>query len=62
MDICTWVMGIAPHCAEQDAFVAIDYDTESRCYLTCSPHAHPDDVMDQVEHLVQGVYEGLATA
>jgi hypothetical protein len=55
-------MEIAQHCQERDAFVAIDYDAQNRRYLTCSPYAHPDDILDQVEHIAQGVYAGLVTA
>jgi hypothetical protein len=34
LDICPWIMEIAQHCQERDAFVAIDYDAQNRRYLT----------------------------
>jgi hypothetical protein len=62
MEICPWVMGIAQHCAARDAFVAVAYDAESHRYLTCAPYSHPDDILDQAEHIARGVYQGLVTA
>jgi hypothetical protein len=61
LDICPWVMGIGKHCEDRDAFVAVAYDADGR-YLTCAPYSHPDDILEQAEHIARGVSEGLVTA
>jgi hypothetical protein len=64
LDVCQGVMGIAQHCADRDAFVTVAYNPNdnNHRYLTCAPYSHPDDILDQAEHIINGVYEGLVTA
>jgi hypothetical protein len=64
MENCIWIMGIEPYCRAHDAFTAVEYgggDGNSK-YLKCAPYSHPDDALDQIEHIGRGVYEGLVTA
>ncbi len=61
---CIDFMGITAHCDRQDAFVSVGYppQAESPRYLQCSSRAHPDDVVEQAEHIASGVAEGLKDA
>jgi uncharacterized Rossmann fold enzyme len=64
MTACSAFMGIDKYCADHDAFVAVSYPNpdSSRRSLTCASYSHPDDALDQLQHIVKGVGEGLADA
>jgi hypothetical protein len=60
---CQQIMGINQYCAARDAFPAIDYygDRPTR-YLKCAPYSHPDGAVEQIDHIIRGVSEGLSDA
>jgi hypothetical protein len=64
MDACTHYMGIFDHCARQDAYLTVGYppQAESPRYLQCTSRSHPENVVEQFQHIAKGVAEGLRDA
>jgi hypothetical protein len=61
---CIDYMGITAYCDRQGAGIGIGYppQAESPRYLQCQSRAHSEDVIEQAEHIIRGVAEGLKDA
>ncbi|MEO8062895.1 MAG: hypothetical protein ABI821_09110 [Pseudomonadota bacterium] len=61
---CIDYMGITAYCDRQDAGVGIGYPPQREWprYLQCNSRSHPEDVIEQAEHIATGVAEGLKDA
>lgn len=64
LEECINFMGIAEHCNRQDAYVTVGYppQAESPRFLQCTSRSHPENVVEQFEHIARGVGEGLRDA
>jgi hypothetical protein len=60
---CLWIMGIEQSCRARDAFVAEEYDSRGAfSHYICSANWHESTFFEELEHLVRGIGQGLATA
>ena len=64
LEECINFMGIAEHCNRQDAYVTVGYPPQRELprYLQCTSRSHPDNVVEQAEHIATAVGQGLRDA
>ena len=60
---CMRVMGIEQFCTDRDAYVVVEYDTAGRrSHFKCQANSHDLTFSEELERLVTGIGQGLATA
>jgi hypothetical protein len=64
LENCLWIMGIEPYCRAHDAFVAVQYEPNNYHprYFKCAANWHESTLLEEIDHLVRGIGQGLATA
>jgi hypothetical protein len=63
LDSCVDIMGITKYCADRDSYVNVQWDTQqTRRMMVCTKNYHQDSPLEEVEHLVRGISQGLSDA
>jgi hypothetical protein len=62
-DNCLWIMGIEQFCRDHQAFVTPALDSAGRrSHFKCAGYATEETFLEELEHLVRGIGQGLETA